>query len=213
MRMLIGDRWLDKDEKIDVLDPYDGALVDTVPDGGPRTSRAPALGRGGFRTTGGARARGSRCLPGRRDRTERQESSPGPSPARSKTIREARRRPAVRRHPDHLRGGSAADRRRDRPLRQPARVGEQAGILLPLSDRDHRRHHPVQRSAQPGGPQGRAGDRRRQRGRPQAGHGHAAVGAEAGRGPDRGRAALEHPKSSGRALEDRRRPAPIRGGG
>jgi glyceraldehyde-3-phosphate dehydrogenase (NADP+) len=33
MKMLIGDAWVDKDEKIEVRNPYDNALVDTVPSG------------------------------------------------------------------------------------------------------------------------------------------------------------------------------------
>ncbi len=33
MKMLIGDRWVDKTEKIDVRNPYDDSLVDTVPSG------------------------------------------------------------------------------------------------------------------------------------------------------------------------------------
>lgn len=33
MKMLIGDRWVDKEEKIEVRNPYDDSLVDTVPAG------------------------------------------------------------------------------------------------------------------------------------------------------------------------------------
>lgn len=33
MRMLIGDKWVDKDEKIDVRNPYNNELIDTVPSG------------------------------------------------------------------------------------------------------------------------------------------------------------------------------------
>jgi glyceraldehyde-3-phosphate dehydrogenase (NADP+) len=33
MKMIIGGQWVDKDEKIDVLQPYDGSVVDTVPRG------------------------------------------------------------------------------------------------------------------------------------------------------------------------------------
>ena len=33
MKMIIGGQWVDKDEKIDVTNPYDGSLVDTVPRG------------------------------------------------------------------------------------------------------------------------------------------------------------------------------------
>ncbi|MFH1679943.1 MAG: aldehyde dehydrogenase family protein [Candidatus Eisenbacteria bacterium] len=31
MKMLIGGRWVDRDDKIDVTDPFDGSVVDTVP--------------------------------------------------------------------------------------------------------------------------------------------------------------------------------------
>jgi glyceraldehyde-3-phosphate dehydrogenase (NADP+) len=33
MKMIIGGQWVDKNEKIDVLQPYDGSVVDTVPRG------------------------------------------------------------------------------------------------------------------------------------------------------------------------------------
>jgi len=33
MRMLIGEKWVDKDEKIDVCNPYNNELIDTVPSG------------------------------------------------------------------------------------------------------------------------------------------------------------------------------------
>jgi len=33
MKMLIGGRWVDRDEKIEVIDPYDNSVVDTVPSG------------------------------------------------------------------------------------------------------------------------------------------------------------------------------------
>ncbi|NHZ84631.1 MAG: aldehyde dehydrogenase family protein [Planctomycetia bacterium] len=33
MKMLIGGKWVDKEQKIDVLNPYDNSLVDTVPHG------------------------------------------------------------------------------------------------------------------------------------------------------------------------------------
>lgn len=33
MKMHIGGQWVDKDEKIDVINPYDGSVVDTVPKG------------------------------------------------------------------------------------------------------------------------------------------------------------------------------------
>lgn len=35
MKMLIGDNWIDKEEKIEVKNPYDNSLVDTVPRGTP----------------------------------------------------------------------------------------------------------------------------------------------------------------------------------
>jgi glyceraldehyde-3-phosphate dehydrogenase (NADP+) len=33
MKMIIGGNWVDKDEKIDVINPYDGKVIDTVPRG------------------------------------------------------------------------------------------------------------------------------------------------------------------------------------
>ena len=33
MKMLIGEKWVDKTEKIDVRNPYNNELVDTVPSG------------------------------------------------------------------------------------------------------------------------------------------------------------------------------------
>ena len=33
MKMLIGGKWVDREKKIEVLDPFDGSLVDTVPSG------------------------------------------------------------------------------------------------------------------------------------------------------------------------------------
>ena len=31
MKMLLGDTWVDRDETIDVCDPYDNSVIDTVP--------------------------------------------------------------------------------------------------------------------------------------------------------------------------------------
>ena len=31
MKMLLGDQWVDRDRKIEVLDPYDNSVIDTVP--------------------------------------------------------------------------------------------------------------------------------------------------------------------------------------
>ena len=31
MKMLLGNEWVEKSEKIEVLSPYDGSVVDTVP--------------------------------------------------------------------------------------------------------------------------------------------------------------------------------------
>ena len=33
MRMHLGGEWVDKSQKIEVLSPYDGSVVDTVPKG------------------------------------------------------------------------------------------------------------------------------------------------------------------------------------
>ena len=34
MKMHAGGKWIDKDDKIDVVNPFDGSVVDTVPRGG-----------------------------------------------------------------------------------------------------------------------------------------------------------------------------------
>lgn len=40
MKMLIGGKWIDRKEKIEVTDPFDGSLVDTVPSGGAEDIKA-----------------------------------------------------------------------------------------------------------------------------------------------------------------------------
>ena len=51
MKMLIGDRWVDKEEKIEVRNPYDDSLVDTVPAGGIEDVEAALrAAEEGFRT-------------------------------------------------------------------------------------------------------------------------------------------------------------------
>ena len=48
MKMHIADSWVDKDKRIDVINPYDGCLVDTVPkaDAGDITRALAAAVRG-----------------------------------------------------------------------------------------------------------------------------------------------------------------------
>jgi len=54
MKMLIGDRWVDKEEKIEVRNPYDNSLVDTVPSGGVEDVEAALrAAEEGFRTSRG----------------------------------------------------------------------------------------------------------------------------------------------------------------
>ena len=33
MKMIIGGKWIDKTETIDVINPFDGSVIDTVPRG------------------------------------------------------------------------------------------------------------------------------------------------------------------------------------
>ncbi len=153
MRMLIGDRWLDKDEKIDVLDPYDGALVDTVPDGGPEdVAAALRSAEAGFRT--------NRGLPVHRRVEilyraagivrERQEEFARTIASEEQDHPGGPQEPAGASTPDHLRGGSAADRGETVPF--DSRPGRRTGwiyyrfrriiaAITPFKDR------------QPGGPQ------------------------------------------------------------
>ena len=50
MKMLIAGKWVDKKEKIDVKNPYDGAVIDTVPDGDAKdVDRAIAAAEEGYR--------------------------------------------------------------------------------------------------------------------------------------------------------------------
>ena len=48
MKMIIGGKWVDKQEKIDVTNPYDGKVINTVPKGTAEDvdhhSQATALG-------------------------------------------------------------------------------------------------------------------------------------------------------------------------
>jgi glyceraldehyde-3-phosphate dehydrogenase (NADP+) len=50
MKMLIAGKWVDKKEKIDVKNPYDGSVIDTVPDGDAKdVDRAIAAAEEGYR--------------------------------------------------------------------------------------------------------------------------------------------------------------------
>ncbi|MFC2088858.1 aldehyde dehydrogenase family protein [Calditrichota bacterium] len=49
MKMIIGGKWVEKEEKIDVLNPYDGSVVDTVPRGSVEdVDRAIAIAQKGY---------------------------------------------------------------------------------------------------------------------------------------------------------------------
>ena len=39
MRMYIGGEWVDRDGKVNVFNPYDGSVIDTVPSAGPEGRR------------------------------------------------------------------------------------------------------------------------------------------------------------------------------
>ena len=49
MKMYIGGEWVDRDSKIDVINPYNGSVIDTVPSGSfddlETLWRAPCVGR------------------------------------------------------------------------------------------------------------------------------------------------------------------------
>jgi glyceraldehyde-3-phosphate dehydrogenase (NADP+) len=48
MKMFIGGEWADKDDKLDVLNPFDGSVVDTVPKATPEdVARAVATAEQG----------------------------------------------------------------------------------------------------------------------------------------------------------------------
>jgi glyceraldehyde-3-phosphate dehydrogenase (NADP+) len=95
MRMLIGDRWVDKDERIEVRNPYDDSLVDTVPAGGTEDVEAALrAAEEGFRTNRGLPVhrrseilyRAAQIVRGRQEEFARTIATEG-----SKTIREARK--------------------------------------------------------------------------------------------------------------------------
>ncbi len=95
MKMLIGDRWVDKDEKIEVRNPYDDSLVDTVPAGGGEDVEAALrAAEEGFRTNRGLPVhkrieilyRAARIVRDRQEEFARTIATEG-----SKTIREARK--------------------------------------------------------------------------------------------------------------------------
>ena len=51
MKMLIGEKWVGKEEKIDVLNPYNNNLVDTVPSGDKDDVEAAFQNMGNLLTT------------------------------------------------------------------------------------------------------------------------------------------------------------------
>jgi len=95
MKMLIGDRWIDKEEKIEVRNPYDDSLVDTVPAGSVEDVEAALrAAEEGFRTNRGLPVhkrieilyRAAQIVSGRQEEFARTIATEG-----SKTIREARK--------------------------------------------------------------------------------------------------------------------------
>ena len=95
MKMLIGDRWVDKEEKIEVRNPYDDSLVDTVPAGGVEDVKAALQSaEEGFRTNRGLPVhrrievlyRAAEIVRSRQEEFARTIATEG-----SKTIREARK--------------------------------------------------------------------------------------------------------------------------
>jgi glyceraldehyde-3-phosphate dehydrogenase (NADP+) len=95
MKMLIGEGWVDKNEKIEVRNPYDGGLVDTVPAGDAEDVRAAlAAAEEGFRINRGLPvhrrieilSRAAQIIRDRQEEFARTIATEG-----SKTIREARK--------------------------------------------------------------------------------------------------------------------------
>lgn len=95
MKMLIGDRWVDKNEKIEVRNPYNDELVDTVPAGDAEDVRAAlSAAEEGFRTNRGLPVhkridilyRAAQIIRNRQEEFARTIATEG-----SKTIREARK--------------------------------------------------------------------------------------------------------------------------
>jgi acyl-CoA reductase-like NAD-dependent aldehyde dehydrogenase len=95
MKMLIGDGWVDKDEKIEVRNPYDDSLVDTVPAGGLEDVEAALrAAEKGFQTNRSQPVhkrieilyRAAQIVRGRQEEFARIIATEG-----SKTIREARK--------------------------------------------------------------------------------------------------------------------------
>jgi glyceraldehyde-3-phosphate dehydrogenase (NADP+) len=93
--MLIGDRWVDKSEKIEVRNPYNDELVDTVPAGDAEDVRAAlSAAEEGFRTNRGLPVhkrieilyRAAQIIRDRQEEFARTIATEG-----SKTIREARK--------------------------------------------------------------------------------------------------------------------------
>lgn len=93
--MLIGDRWVDKNEKIEVRNPYNDELVDTVPAGDAEDVRAAlSAAEEGFRTNRGLPVhkridilyRAAQIIRNRQEEFARTIATEG-----SKTIREARK--------------------------------------------------------------------------------------------------------------------------
>ncbi len=95
MKMLIGDQWVDKNEKIEVRNPYNNDLVDTVPSGDKEdTAAAPRAAEDGFRINRGLPVherisilyRAAQIIKDRQEEFARTIATEG-----SKTIREARK--------------------------------------------------------------------------------------------------------------------------
>lgn len=95
MKMLIGEKWVDKDEKIEVRNPFDNTLVDTVPAGDENDIEAAlSAAEEGFRTNRDLPVhkrisilyRAAEIIRGRQEEFARTIATEG-----SKTIREARK--------------------------------------------------------------------------------------------------------------------------
>ena len=189
-KLLVGGEWLETGEWDEVESPYDGTVVGRVAQGDAalveRAAKAAheAFSAGDFPQHERAAVldRAAGIVAERVDELALAIAAEAGKPLKTADGRGL----ALRRDARLLLGrGAQADRRHgaDGRLgrrRRQAR-GDDAGAL-----RRRRRDQPLQLPAQPGRPQARPGDRRRQRGRAQAGRPDPDLGAEAGRDPARG---------------------------
>ena len=164
MKMLIAGKWVDKKEKIEVRDPFDNSLVDTVPSGDAADIKAAiAAAEKGFRINRNLPVheririlnKAASIIESKLEEYARVIAREG-----SKTIREARKEAS--RCVDTIRISAEEARRiQGETIPFDSRPGSEnrVGYYFRFPDRHHRGDHAVQRSAEPRRAQGRPGDR------------------------------------------------------